>query len=152
MKRRTFIAGLGSAAAWPAVARAQQPAVPVVGFLNPGSPTTGSGAEPFIDAFIDGLRDAGYVDGRNVRVETRWVGGQYERLPAMVADLMGRRVAAIFAIGLECVRAAKMQTASIPIVFSIGEDPVKEGFVASLSRPGSNITGFANFMNLLGSK
>jgi putative tryptophan/tyrosine transport system substrate-binding protein len=117
---------------------------------HPGSPTIAStaGAEPF----IDGLRDAGYIEGRNVRVEMRRVDGQYDRLPAMVADLIGRQVAATFAIGIATVRAAKAQTTSIPIVFSIGEDPVKEGFVASLSRPSGNITGFANFMNLLGSK
>jgi putative ABC transport system substrate-binding protein len=150
MRRREFITGLGGAAAWPMVARAQQPAMPTVGVLHPGSPAIGSSLG--VDPFREGLKDAGFVEGRNVNLEIRWVDGRYDRLPDMVADLIRRKVAAIFAIGIATVNAAKAQTTTIPIIFSIGEDPIKEGYVASLNRPTGNITGFSNFMNLLGSK
>jgi putative ABC transport system substrate-binding protein len=150
MRRREFIAGLGGAAAWPLAARAQQTAMPTIGVLHPGSPAIGSSLG--VDPFREGLKDAGFVEGRNVNLEIRWVDGRYDRLPDLVADLVRRKVSAIFAIGIATVNAAKAQTANIPIIFSIGEDPIKEGFVASLNRPGGNITGFTNFMNLLGSK
>jgi putative ABC transport system substrate-binding protein len=148
MRRREFIAGLSGTAAWSVAARAQKAAMPMVGVLNAG----GIGAPLSVDPFREGLNQSGFVEGRNVKLEIRWVGDQYDRLPDMVADLVHRQVAAIFAVGIANVRAAKAQTASIPIIFSIGEDPIKEGFVASLNRPGGNITGFANFTNLLGSK
>jgi putative tryptophan/tyrosine transport system substrate-binding protein len=150
VKRREFMTGFGSAAAaWPLAAHAQQTALPTVGVLHPGSPAIGSssGVDPF-----RGLKDTGFVEGRNVNLEIRWVDGRYDRLPDMVADLIRRKVAAIFAIGIATVNAAKAQTTTIPIIFSIGEDPIKEGYVASLNRPTGNITGFSNFMNLLGSK
>jgi putative tryptophan/tyrosine transport system substrate-binding protein len=147
MRRREFIAGLGSAAAWPTVTRAQSVAIPTIGALYPGLPATDS-----IQPFLEGLNDAGYVDGRNVKLEVHWLGGREDGLAELVADMARRKVAAIFALGIGMTRAAKAQAASIPIVFSMGEDPVKEGIVTSLNRPGGNITGFSNFMNLLGSK
>jgi putative ABC transport system substrate-binding protein len=124
--------------------------MPTVGVLHPGSPAIGPAAG--IGPFLDGLNDAGYADGRNVKLEVHWLDGRYDGLAGLIADMSQRKVAAIFAIGIAIMRVAKAQAGSIPIVFSMGEDPVKEGIVASFNRPGANITGFANFMNLLGSK
>jgi putative tryptophan/tyrosine transport system substrate-binding protein len=149
MKRREFITVIGGAGAWPLVARAQPATLPTIGVLHPGSPAIGAyGIEPF----RQGLNDAGFVDGRNINLEVHWLDGRYEGLPDLVTDMARRKVAAIFAVGIAIMRVAKAKAMSIPIVFSMGEDPVKEGIVASFNRPGGNITGFANFMNLLGSK
>jgi putative ABC transport system substrate-binding protein len=150
MRRRDFITLLGSAAsAWPFEARAQQPAVPVIGYLSPG---TREGAPSYVAAFRRGLSEAGYVEGRNVAIEYRWAENRLERLPALAADLVQRRVAAIFTTGKPGAPAAKAATVTIPIVFQMGEDPVKEGIVERLDRPGGNITGFSNFTNGLFSK
>jgi ABC-type uncharacterized transport system substrate-binding protein len=146
MKRREFIAGLGSAAAWPVVARAQQ-RLPVIGYLGSISPEEG-----ILAALRKGLSESGYSDGRNVAIEYRWAEGQYDRLPAFATDLVRREVAVIVAQAFPAAVAAKRATTKIPIVFTTGADPVALGLVASLSRPGGNVTGVTSLSGELGPK
>ena len=141
LKRRDFIATLGGAAAWPLAARGQQPAMPVIGFLSPGSPSAGG---PLLAGFRQGLNETGYTEGQNLTIEYRWV-GQPDRLPAMAADLVERKIDLMMVVTDPATRAAKSISSTIPIVFFIGGDPVAEGLVASLGRPGGNLTGVTLF-------
>ena len=149
MKRREFIAGLAGTAAWPMEAARAQQAVPVIGFLNTASP------EPFahlVDAFARGLKETGFIDGNNITIEYRWAGGHYDRVPALAADLVKREVNVIAAFSPPAALAAKQATASIPIVITSGDDPVKLGLIPSLARPGANVTGVSLFTIALGAK
>ncbi len=149
MRRREFIGVLGGALVAPHVARAQQ-ALPVIGFLNPASPDTYSFS---VVSFKEGLAKAGFVEGRNVRIEYRWGQGNYALLPMHAADLVAQNVVAIAATGdIASARAAQGATRSIPTVFTIGADPVRHGLVASLGRPGGNITGVNLFSSILSGK
>jgi len=150
MRRREFMALLGGAAAWPLAVRAQQSTIPVVGYLS----SFPADINPkFVQAFRRGLNEAGFVEGRNVTIEYRWDDeGRYDRLPTMVADLIGKQAAVLFASPVPAALAAKAATVTVPIVFAIGSDPVEAGLVDSLSRPGANITG-ATFLSVeLGAK
>jgi len=150
IRRRELIAGIGSAVAWPVVARAQQPAMPVVGFVHAGSAYASSRN---VAAFRKGLNETGHDEGRNVTVEYHWLNGQYDRLPALMADLVRRRVAVIATPASNAAAlAAKAATDTIPIVFGVGDDPIKFGLVASLARPGGNATGINFFVQEVAAK
>jgi putative ABC transport system substrate-binding protein len=149
MRRREFIGGLTGAAAWAFVARAQQPALPVIGILSGGSADLFA---PLGTALDSGLNENGFVVGKNVLIESHWANGQFDRLPSLAAALISRQPAVIVTSTLPATLAAKAATTTIPIVFVVGEDPVKVGLVESFSRPGGNVTGITNLMNVLGAK
>jgi putative tryptophan/tyrosine transport system substrate-binding protein len=148
--RRELLAALGgAAAAWPLAARAQQPSMPVIGFLSSAAPDTFA---PFLVAFRQGLKEAGYVEGQNVTIEYRWAGDRYDQFPELAAELVRRRVALIVTTAGTAPLAAKAATSTIPIVFVWGGDPIKMGLVASFNKPGGNVTGVNILVNVLGAK
>lgn len=149
MRRRKFIALLGGAIAWPIAVRAQQPPMPVIGFIDP---TSLEKYAPFVEAFRKGLGEAGFIDGHNVGIEFRWAEGHYARLPEMATELVQHKVAVIVATGITAARAARAATSTTPIVFNTGGDPIKFGLVTSVSRPGQNVTGVASLGKILVAK
>jgi putative ABC transport system substrate-binding protein len=149
VRRREFIGLLGSAVAWPLATQAQQPAVPVIGFLSSGALTNRTDR---VTAFRQGLKEAGFVEDQNVAIEYRWDEGQTDRLPLLAADLLGRQVALIVGFNTPAALAAKAATTTVPIVFGSGGDPVQLGLVASLNRPGGNVTGVSFITMELGAK
>src|SRR5260221_5930500 len=150
MQRREFIAGIGGATiAWPLVARAHEKSLPVIGYLGIGLPQI---QHPFVVAFREGLKESGFVDGETLVIDYRWAEEHYDRLPALAADLVRRKVDVIIATGEPSLRAAATATSTIPIVFVTGNDPVQNGFVASLAHPGGNMTGFTAIATELLSK
>jgi putative ABC transport system substrate-binding protein len=150
MRRRTFIAALCGAAAWPLAARGQQPAMPVIGFMSGRSLAD---SDHLVAAFREGLTEAGFIEGQNVLIEFRWANGQYDRLPTLAAELIALPVTVLVGVGGDSSAiAAKRATSTIPVVFGMGGDPIKEGLVDSFNRPGGNATGFTLWTNQLESK